>query len=134
MQTEKPMIEKKHVFWVILAFLAFAIAAYAESPSTAKSAKPLTVNELAANPAAHSGRISVVGGVGTVNPGKGFVMVDSREFKNCGLSCLTEPGTNKIPFVWTGASPQVKQTVQVDGILEKTVKGFSIKAEKVTKQ
>ena len=72
--------------------------------------------------------------VGTVNPGKGFVLVDTREFKNCGLSCLTEPGTNKIPFAWTGAVPQVKQTVLVDGILEKTAKGFSIKAEKVTTQ
>jgi hypothetical protein len=96
--------------------------------------KSVSVNELAANPAAHSGRISVVGVVGTVNPGKGFVLIDSREFQECGLSCLTEPGTKKIPFIWTGATPQVKQTVQVDGILERTAKGFSIKAEKVTKQ
>ena len=61
-------------------------------------------------------------------------LVDVREFKNCGLSCLTEPGTSKVPFIWTGATPQVKQTVQVVGVLEKTAKGFSIKAEKVTTQ
>ncbi len=123
----------KHVF-VVIAFIAFTASAFAAEPNTTKSGKPLSVDELAANPAAHSGRVSVVGVVGTVNPGKGFVLVDVREFKNCGLSCLTEPGTNKIPFLWTGATPQVKQTVQVDGILEKTAKGFSIKAEKVTKQ
>ncbi len=124
----------KHVIVIITAFIAVTASAYAAEPDIPKSAKPLSVDELAANPAAHSGHVSVVGVVGTVNPGKGFVLVDSREFKNCGLSCLTEPGTNKIPFVWAGATPQVKQTVQVDGILEKTAKGFSIKAEKVTKQ
>ncbi len=124
----------KFVLVIMIAFIAIMASAYAAEPDTPEAGKPLTVDELAANPAAHAGRVSVVGVVGTVNPGKGFVLVDSREFKNCGLSCLTEPGTNKIPFVWTGATPQVKQTVQVDGILEKTAKGFSIKAEKVTNQ
>ena len=128
------LIRMKYAAVIIIALVAIMAAAYAQEPNTPKAVKPLTVDELAANPAAHSGHVSVVGVVGTVNPGKGFVLVDSREFKNCGLSCLTEPGTNKIPFLWSGATPQVKQTVQVDGILEKTAKGFSIKAEKVTKQ
>lgn len=127
-------IKMRQTVLIIIAFVALAATAYAAEPNTPKAVKPLSVNELAANPAAHSGRILVVGVVGTVNPGKGFVLIDSREFQECGLSCLTEPGTNKIPFVWTGATPQVKQTVQVDGILEKTAKGFSIKAEKVTNQ
>lgn len=128
------LIRIKYAVLIIIAFIAVTSAAYAEEPNTPKAVKPLTVNELAANPAAHFGRVSVVGVVGTVNPGKGFMLVDSREFKNCGLSCLTEPGTNKIPFIWTEVAPQVEQTVQVDGLLEKTTKGFSIKAEKVTKQ
>jgi hypothetical protein len=123
----------KHIL-VITAFAACAAAAYAAEPSTHTAGNPLTIDELAVNPAAHSGRVSVVGVVGIVNPGKGFVLIDSREFENCGLSCLTEPGTNKIPFVWTGAAPQVNQTVLVDGILEKTAKGFSIKAKNVTEQ
>ncbi len=124
----------KHVIVISIALIAVAASTYAAEPNVPKTGKPLSVDELAANPGAHSGHVSVVGVVGTVNPGKGFVLVDTREFKNCGLSCLTEPGTNKIPFIWTGATPQVKQTVQVDGILEKTAKGFSIKAEKVTTQ
>ncbi len=124
----------KQIIFATIAFVAIIATAYAEEPNKPKGVKPLTVDELAANPAAHSGRVLVVGVVGTVNPGKGFVLIDSREFRNCGLSCLTEPGTNKIPFVWTGTAPQAKQTVQVDGILEKTAKGFSIKAEKVTRQ
>ncbi len=124
----------KHVLVIAIAFIAVTASVYAAEVNTPKTGKPLSVNELAANPGAHSGRISVVGVVGTVNPGKGFVLIDSREFQECGLSCLTEPGTKKIPFIWTGAAPQVKQTVQVDGILERTAKGFSIKAEKVTKQ
>ena len=128
------LIRIKYAVLILIAFIAVTSAAYAEEPNTPKAVKPLTVNELAANPAAHFGRVSVVGVVGTVNPGKGFMLVDSREFKNCGLSCLTEPGTNKIPFIWTEVAPQVEQTVQADGLLEKTTKGFSIKAEKVTKQ
>ncbi len=124
----------KHVVVIAIAIASITASAYAAEPNTPRAGKPLSVDELAASPAAHSGRVSVVGVVGTVNPGKGFVLVDTREFKNCGLSCLTEPGTNKIPFVWSGVTPQVKQTVQVDGILEKTAKGFSIKAEKVTTQ
>jgi len=128
------LIRIKYAILILIAFIAVTSAAYAEEPNTPKAVKPLTVNELAANPAEHFGRVSVVGVVGTVNPGKGFMLVDSREFKNCGLSCLTEPGTNKIPFIWTEVAPQVEQTVQVDGLLEKTTKGFSIKAEKVTKQ
>ncbi len=127
-------IKMRQAVLIIIAFVALAATAYAAEPNTPKAVKSLSVNELAANPAAHSGHISVVGVVGTVNPGKGFVLIDSREFQECGLSCLTEPGTKKIPFIWTGATPQVKQTVQVDGILERTAKGFSIKAEKVTKQ
>ena len=128
------LIRIKYAILILIAFIAVTSAAHAEEPNTPKAVKPLTVNELAANPAAHFGRVSVVGVVGTVNPGKGFMLVDSREFKNCGLSCLTEPGTNKIPFIWTEVAPQVEQTVQVDGLVEKTTKGFSIKAEKVTKQ
>ncbi len=127
-------IKMRQAVLMIIAFVALAAAAYAAEENTPKAVKSLSVNELAANPAAHSGRISVVGVVGTVNPGKGFVLIDSREFQECGLSCLTEPGTKKIPFIWTGVTPRVKQTVQVDGILERTAKGFSIKAEKVTKQ
>lgn len=124
----------KHVVVIAIALASITASTYAAEPNTHRAGKPLSVDELAANPAAHSGRVSVVGVVGTVNPGKGFVLVDIREFKNCGLSCLTEPGTNKIPFVWSGTVPRIKQTVQVDGILEKTAKGFSIKAEKVTTQ
>ncbi len=124
----------KHVLVISVALIAITASVYAAELNTLKTGKPLSVNELAANPGAHSGRVSVIGVVGIVNPGKGFVLVDSREFENCGLSCLTEPGTNKIPFIWTGTTPQVKQTVKVDGILEKTGKGFSIKAEKVTMQ
>jgi hypothetical protein len=123
----------KHIL-VITAFAACAATAFAAEPSTPTAGKPLTIDELAANPAVHTGRVSVVGVVGIVNPGKGFVLVDSKEFEECGFSCLTEPGTNKIPFVWTGAPLQVKETVLVDGILEKTAKGFSIRANKVTEQ
>jgi len=128
------LIRIKYAVLTIIALAAVTSAAYAQEPITPKAVKPLTVNELAPNPAAHLGRVSVVGVVGTVNPGKGFMLIDSREFNGCDLSCLSDPGTNKIPFLWTGAAPQLKQSVLVEGILEKTSSGFSLKAEKVTKQ
>jgi hypothetical protein len=95
----------KHVL-VIIGFVAFTAVTFAAESNATKPGKPLSVDELAANPTAHSGRVSVVGVVGTVNPGKGFVLVDVREFKNCGLSCLTEPGTNKIPSSGQGLLPR----------------------------
>ena len=124
----------KYAVLTIIALAAVTSAAYAQEPITPKSVKPLTVNELAPNPAAYIGHVSVVGVVGTVNPGKGFVLIDSREFNGCDLSCLSDSKTNKIPFIWTEVAPQVRQTVLVEGILEKTANGFSLKAEKVTKQ
>ncbi len=125
---------RKYIVAIIIVTVAVAAIGYAEEPNKPKMVNPISVNELAANPAVHIGRISLIGVVGIVSAGKGFVLVDSREYKNCGLQCLIEPGTNKISFLWTGASPKLEQTVQVDGILEKTAKGFFLKAEKVTKQ
>ena len=123
----------KYAVVIAIMFIAIAVSAYAE-PNTARTGKSLSVDELATNPAAHIGLVAVVGVVGIVNPDKGFVLIDSKEFSGCSLSCLSDPGTKKIPFIWTGTAPKVMQTVLVDAVLEKTANGFSIKAEKVTKQ
>ena len=95
---------------------------------------PLAVNDLAASPATHLGSVVLVGVVGTVNANKGFVVVDTREFAECGLTCLTEAGTKKIPVRWPGAAPAVKDKVRIDGQLTKDAKGFTLIAEKVAKQ
>lgn len=102
--------------------------------TSAAPAVPLAVNDLAASPSAHLGPVSLVGVVGTVSEKKGFVVVDTREYKECGLSCLTEAGTKKIPVRWTGAVPQVKDTVRIDGELQKEEKGYALRASKVAKQ
>ncbi len=99
------LVKMKHVLVIAVALITITASVYAAELNTPKTGKPLSVNQLAANPGSHTGPISVVGVVGTVNPGKGFVLIDSREFQECGLSCLTEPGTKKIPFLWTGAGP-----------------------------
>ena len=102
--------------------------------TSAAPAAPLAVNDLAASPSAHLGPVSLVGVVGTVSEKKGFVVVDSHEYKECGLSCLTEPGTKRIPVRWSGAAPQVKDTVRIDGELQKDGKGYALLASKVAKQ
>lgn len=99
----------------------------------AAPAKTLSVNELGGNPASHLGHIVLVGVVGTVNQKKGFLLVDTREYKECGLSCLTEPGTKKIPVRWTGTAPKLKDTVRVDGDLAKSARGYMLTAQRVSK-
>ena len=93
---------------------------------------PLTVSDLAKGAAAHLGPVSVVGVVGIVSPGKSFVMVDSREFKECGLNSLTEAEAKKLPVRWTGMAPKVTDTVRVEGTVAQTNKGLTFTAEKVS--
>jgi hypothetical protein len=108
-----------------------------QTPKTAPKAKTpvpektVTVNDLAAKPATYMGRVAIVGVVGTVEAGKGFVLIDNKEYSECGLSCLTEAGTKKIPVRWTGAAPKVESPVRVDGALAKTDKGLAFTATAV---
>ena len=95
---------------------------------------PLAVNDLAASPGAHLGPVALIGVVGTVDANKSFVVVDTREYAECGLSCLVEAGTKKIPVRWAGAAPQVKDKVRIEGQLTKEAKGFALVAAKVVKQ
>lgn len=104
--------------------------------TTAQMTQPtsLAVNDLAASPGAHLGPVALVGVVGTVDANKGFVVVDSREYAECGLTCLLEAGTKKIPVRWTGIAPQIKDKVRIEGQLTKEAKGFALVAVKVAKQ
>jgi hypothetical protein len=62
------------------------------------------------------------------------VLVDKSEYADCGLSCLAEPGTKRIPVRWSGDAPRLEQTVRVAGILRQTEKGLSFVAEEVGTQ
>ena len=106
----------------------------AVTTASAAASAPLAVNDLAASPGAHLGPVALVGVVGTVDANKGFVVVDTREYAECGLTCLTEAGTKKIPVRWAGAAPQVKDKVRIEGQLTKEVKGFALVAATVAKQ
>lgn len=96
--------------------------------------KPLTVNQLAAKPADYTGKVAVVGRVAAATPGKGFTLIDSANCANCTTECLTDKATKKIPFLWSGAVPAVKNVIRVDGTLAKTPKGYTFTAEQVRKQ
>jgi len=119
--------------------------AVAENPDTsAKSAAPVNapavvaaspeVREVAANPSAHLGRLTLSGVVGIVAPQKGFVLVDRKEYQGEGLACLNTDEPTKVSVQWSGAPPKVKDTVQVQGQLAKGAKGYEFTAEKVVKQ
>lgn len=119
----------------IVTLVVVSLAAPAWSaPKTAAARKPLTVNELAAKPDAHLGRVAVVGRVAAVSPGKGFTLIDSSNCGNCVTECLTSKTTKKVPLLWPGSAPAVKDVVRVEGTLARTAKGFTFTAVNVTRQ
>ncbi|HEY5975793.1 MAG TPA: hypothetical protein VIU41_13725 [Geobacteraceae bacterium] len=94
----------------------------------------LSVNQLAAKPDAYVGKVAVVGRVAAAMQGKGFTLIDSTNCATCTTECLPDKATKKIPFLWSGTAPALKDIVRVDGILAKTAKGYTFTAERVTKQ
>jgi hypothetical protein len=95
------------------------------------SASATAVNDLAANPSAYLGQVAVIGVVAAVKVGQGFTIVDKREYADCGLSCLNEPDTRKIPVRWNGDPPKLQQTVRIIGVLEKSDRGLVFSAKTV---
>ena len=91
----------------------------------------VTVNDLASKPGEHLGQVQLIGVVAVVSQGQGFVLVDQREYADCGLSCLTEQGTKKIPVHWSGDAPKLEQTVRVAGILRRSENGLSLVAQEI---
>jgi hypothetical protein len=90
-----------------------------------------TVNDLAANPSAYLGEVAVIGVVAAVKAGQGFTIVDKREYADCGLSCLNEPDTRKIPVRWEGDAPKLEETVRIIGVLKKSDRGLVFSANNV---
>ena len=107
-------------------------AKYAVKPS-AKGIPASEVRAVASNPAAHLGHVVLTGYVGIATPSKGFVLVDNTEYRNEGLACLTVPEPTRMPVIWHGLAPKVKDAVRVDGTLAKTAKGYTFTATRVSK-
>lgn len=116
-----------HYLLTVFALLGSSLV----TPVWSATTKPLTVNELAAKPDTHIGKVTIIGMVTAANSGKGFTLVDTI---NCGSDCGGNCHINKIPFVWAGAAPVLKDVVLVQGTLSKTAKGYTFAAENVTKQ
>ena len=80
----------------------------------------VSVNDLAGKPGEHLGPVRLIGVVAVVSQGQA-----------CGLSCLTEQGTKKIPVRWSGDAPKLEQTVRVAGILSQSEQGLSLVAQEI---
>lgn len=122
------------LFMVTLTLLNIAALAVPAWSAKQQTAMPLSVNKLAAKPDTFVGKVNVVGRVVAVTPGKGFTLIDNDNCASCTTECLTDKATKKIPFLWSGAAPDVKGVILVQGLLAKTAKGYTFTAEKVTKQ
>jgi hypothetical protein len=118
----------KPLFLTIL-FSLFALGVYGQDNQSESAGAVLSVNDLAAKATQHLGDVRLVGVVAAVSQGSGFTLVDKREYADCGISCIAEPGTKKIPVRWSGDAPRLEQTVRVDGTLQQTDKGLSLVAK-----
>jgi hypothetical protein len=58
----------------------------------------VTVNDLAGKPGEHLGQVQLIGVVAAISQGQGFVLVDKREYDDCGLTCLVEPVQRKYQY------------------------------------
>lgn len=119
--------------WLLLAvvFALFAKGVNGQDQQPQTEAGIVSVDDLVGKPTDHLGQVQLVGVVAAVSAGKGFVLVDKREYADCGLSCVAEPGTKKIPVRWSGDVPKLEQTVRVEGTLSQTDKGLSLIAQEV---
>ena len=120
--------KNKPLFLTIL-FSLFALGVYGQDNQSESAGAVLSVNDLAAKATQHLGDVRLVGVVAAVSQGSGFILVDKREYADCGISCIAEPGTKKIPVRWSGDAPRLEQTVRVDGTLQQTDKGLSLVAK-----
>jgi hypothetical protein len=111
--------------------VALALLVALAAPAFSEAPKPLSVNDLVAQPEKHLGKVSVVGRVSAVTPGNGFTLVDSGNCTDCGSQCAIP---KKIPLVWRGSAPAVKAVVVVKGVLSKTAKGMTLVADNVAPQ
>jgi hypothetical protein len=125
------MITKNKWLLLTVIFSLFAQGVNGQDQPPQSERAVLNVNDLAAKPAEHLGQIQLVGVVAAISQGNGFVLVDEREYADCGISCISEPGTKKIPVRWSGDAPKLEQTVRVEGTLRQTDKGLSLVAQEV---
>jgi hypothetical protein len=125
------MIKPWHASLLAVVLVTAMAEAQDSRPQTA--AGTVTVNELAAKPGEYLGSVQLVGVVAAVSEGQGFVLVDPREYAACGLSCLTEAVTAKIPVRWGGDAPKLEQTLRVAGTLSRTDKGLSFVAQQLSR-
>ena len=132
------MIRDKKRFSLLVAvagaLAAVGVTAQDQQPQKQTGAGEVSVNDLAVKPGDYLGIVQLIGVVAVVSQGKGFVLVDKREYADCGLSCLAEAGTKRIPVRWSGAAPKLEQTVRVAGVLHQTEKGLSFVAQEVQSQ
>jgi len=117
----------------LLAFVLVTAVAEAQDSRPQTAAGTVTVSDLAAKPGEYLGPVQLVGVVAAVSEGQGFVLVDPREYAACGLSCVTEAVTAKIPVRWPGDAPKLEQTLRVAGTLSRTDKGLSFVAQELSR-
>jgi hypothetical protein len=116
---------------VAITLVAGSIRAQDQQRQQRTPEEAVTVNDLAGKPGEHLGQVQLIGVVAAVSQGQGFVLVDKREYADCGLTCFAEPITKKIPVRWNGDAPKLEQTVRVAGILSQSAQGLSFVAQQI---
>lgn len=120
----------KREFFILLAAVILLIPGAAFAGSEAGQ-PALSVNQLAAKPAAFLGPILLEGRVAAVKAGTGLTLVDKLLCADCAGHCLTDPATRKLPVAWTGPVPAVGSLVLIRGTLAKTEQGYLVSGREV---
>jgi hypothetical protein len=121
----------KRTSTVLLIALALLFAGTAFGGSVPAGQQAISVNQLAAKPAAFLGPIVLEGRVAAVKPGTGLTLVDKLLCADCAGHCLSDPATRKLPVAWTGPAPAVGSLVLIRGTLAKTEQGYRLSGREV---
>lgn len=116
---------------LVLALSFFVALSCGVALAADKPAAALEVSALMKGAEQHKGLVVVEGVVARVFPkDQRFGLIDKEEFKRCGV--VTCAGA-VLPVRWTGAMPESKNTVRIEGEVKKAGGGLEFVARSVEK-
>lgn len=127
----RAMIAAAAIVAISLTAVATTRTAGSNAEKKTQPVRTVSIEELAAKPFSHLGRVRVEGVVTSADSGKGLlVVVSPKEFKECGTTC-TDESKARVPVRW---SLKPGETVIVEGTVKKDGKGVAFVADEVKKR
>ncbi len=127
----KALIAAAAIVAISLTAVATTRTAGSNTEKKTQPVRTVSVEELAAKPSSHLGRVRVEGVVDSADKGKGLlILISPKELKECGTNCADE-STSRVPVRW---SLKPGEMVVVEGVVKKDGKGIAFVADEVKKR